>query len=510
MSFPAPSTPWPLPATAPVMDDVAEAAAWWEGDTAGLASQYRGHVRPSQYMGGVVGGMARFFWGNPPASGDEGRKLHLPLAADLANTSASLLFETSPTFTVAQDGGNEGAQQRLDDLLNNDQFPTGLLVGGESASALGGVYWRVMWDRSVSDDPWIDWQDTDSVIPEWKHGRLVAATFVEELPKQGKHVHRLLTRYSAGRIEYQLYEGEASNLGKPVPFAHHPATENLEVDMNSGVNTGSRRAAAGYIPNAKPWVKHRKQGQLRPHGRPDLSPDLFPLFDFLDETWSSLRREIRVGKARAAVPEYMLDNHGTGKGQSFNVDRTFYDPLNAPRDSGMKPEFFQPDIRVDKFLSTADAIVREVLRRVNYSPATFGLESPGSGQMTAREIEAQYKTSIQTWKAKSRFWRPELADAAVALLEVDQMLNGNGARLDAVPTVEMTAPVQETMLDKAQTIQALDAARSISTEQKVSMLHPEWDDTQREVEVQAILAEQGGTFDPYSSVNPDQPLYEEE
>lgn len=506
MSFPAPNSDWPLPVTLPVMDAVGEASAWWEGDTSRLRSQYGGHVRPSQYMGGMVGAVSRFFWGSPPAEGDTGRKLHLPLAADIANTSASLLFETPPTFRVAEDGGNDQAQERLDALLNNDQFPASLLIGAESGAALGGVYWRIQWDRAVSDDPWIDWADTDSVIPEWRNGRLAAATFVEELPKQGKNIHRLLTRYSPGRIEYQLYEGQDTNLGKVVPFAEHPSTEGLNVDMNSGVDTGTRRIPAGYVPNARPWVQFRKQGQLRPHGRPDLSPDLFPLFDFLDETWTSLQREIHVSKARVVLPEYMLDKPGLGKGQHFNADKTFYDGVNAPRDVDLKPEFFQPDIRVEQLLATSDAIVREVLRRSNYSPVTFGLESPGSGQMTAREVEAQYKASVQTWKAKSRYWRPELADAAVALIEVDQMLNKHGAKLTTVPTVDMSPPVQKTMLDKAQTVQALDAARAISTETKVDMLWPEWDDTRRETEVERINAQQGGVVDLLGNVEPDEPL----
>ena len=74
----------------------------------------------------------------------------------------------------------------------------------------------------------------------------------------------------------------------------------------------------------------------------------------------------------------------------------------------------------------------------------------------------------------------------------------------------MTAPVQETMLDKASTVQALDAARAISTQQKIDMLHHEWDEQDKQAEVDRIIAEQAGTFDPLGNVEPDEdPLGED-
>ncbi|MFS0188825.1 hypothetical protein ACWWUY_02675 [Corynebacterium striatum] len=70
----------------------------------------------------------------------------------------------------------------------------------------------------------------------------------------------------------------------------------------------------------------------------------------------------------------------------------------------------------------------------------------------------------------------------------------------------MAAPVQETMLDKAQTVQALDAARAISTEQKLNLLYPEWDEEDKAEEVAKILAEQTGTLDADLNLEADDPL----
>ena len=511
MTMPAANTPWPPEKWAPVTSMVGDAALWWEGDTKSLDSHYGGAAtfRPSQFAGGVVGAVSRFFWGQPTPQGQSNRKMHLPIAADIAATSASLLFDTPPTFTV----DNEQAQVYLDEMLNDDRFPADLLVMAESCAALGGVYGRIMWDTEVSANPWIDFVDADSAYPEFSYGKLTAITFHEELPKlDEKHVWRLLSRYTKGRIEYSLYEGRANNLGEPRPLANHPATEALSnvVDSQSGVDSHTAGIAAVYIPNARPVVGFRGDGQLRNIGRPDISPDLFPLFDMLDETWTDMRREMRLGKQRAVVPEYWLDSQGFGKGQQFDHDREFYDAVASTPTEGQGVQFYSPELRFEYYLNLADKIVLEILRRANYSPATFGLAGTnGSGQKTAREIESEYQSSIQTWKSKSRYMRAGLSELSNSLLEVHAWLHNLTPPKERVK-VDMTAPVQETMLDKASTIQALDAARAISTQQKIDMLHHEWDEQDKQAEVERIIAEQAGTFDPLGSVEADEyPLGED-
>lgn len=502
MSLPHNDTTWPPSQWQPVFDMAAESASWWEGDPKNLSAQYAGKIRAAQFDGGVVGATARFFWGKPQLRGQSQQKMHIPLAADIAATSASLLFDTPPTITHA----DETVQQRLDTLVNSEAFAAQLLVAGESASALGGVYWRVQWNQAIAPTPWLEWVDVDSAIPEWQYGRLVAVTIVEQLPTiDEKTTHRLLTRYTPGRIEYQLMAGRDNNLGKTIPLTEHPTTEGLAALLTDGdgMATGVNVMLAGYIPNARPVVRFRRDGQLRNMGRPDLSPDIYDLLDALDETWTKLMREIRLGQMRITVPDYMLDTHGPGQGASIDVDREIYDTLAAPPSSNMGPQFHQPQLRVDEHLRTAEAIIREVIRRVNLSPITFGLTDSTAGQMTAREITAKWQASLQTWKAKVRYWRAGLNEAAVAILHIDALLRGEPLNLDELPVVEFAPPVQETTLDKAQTVQALEAARAISTKQKVTQIHPEWNSTAVEEETAAILREQAGVFDPVLSAAPD-------
>ncbi|MGO1991975.1 MAG: phage portal protein [Corynebacterium sp.] len=525
MTLPSDDTAWPPAPWAPLHDMVADAAVWWEGDTRKLQGHYAAGgsptPRPSQFAGGLVGATSRLFWGKPQTPGQPQRKLHLPLAADIANLSANLMFETPPQVHLAQKGkdadgepiraGNDKAQERLDLLVNNDETAERLLVAAESSAALGGVYGRVMWDTSLQPEPWIDWVDTDSAIPEWRYGKLAAVTFVEGLPTVDKKiVHRLLTCHSPGRIEYGLYEGKDDNLGQRVPLAEHPSTEGLAgiVDAESGIQTGTQRMTAVYVANVRPVVSFRKDGQLKQMGRPDIPADSYGLLDMLDEVWTDLRREIRTAKSRIVVTESMLDIGKPGQGAEFDMDREIYSAVGDTPE-GLSPEFFQPTIRGEAYAQVCEMIIREILRRANVSSLTFGLDNAGgSGNVTAREIEANSRATLQTFKAKSRYWRAGLGNLTAALVEVDAHLNHTGAILEEVPEVDITPPVQETDLDRAQTLQALDSAQAISTDQKIRYLRPDWDEKRIGREIDTILREKGmPAGDPFGDAEADRDIF---
>ncbi|WP_019193337.1 phage portal protein [Corynebacterium timonense] len=480
---------------------VNEAAMWWEGDTSTLASRYHGQYRPSQFSGGITGSVSRWFWGAPETQ--QNRRVHLPLPADIVATSATLLFDRAPVFTHP----DQEVKGALDNILNPDAFPAELMVAGETCAALGAVGWRIMWDSDVSEHPWIEWVDADAVFPSFSYGRLASVMFVETLPPiDEKHVWRLFSEHTAGRITYRLMEGNEQSVGMVRPLPEHPNTVDLAdwVDESSSQTTNIPVMAAGYIPNARPVVGFRRDGKLRHIGRPDLTPDLFPLFDSLDETWTEVRAEMRLSRKKIIVPDWMLKNRGLGMGASFDHDQEVFSPVKGHPDSNMTPEPYSPPLRIDAMLSAAEAWATQIIRRANYSPASFGMDSDG-GAMTAREVDARYDASLKTWSAKSSYWRAGLKDAATALLMKDRDLHGKHPDVEPV-RVEMARPVQETRNDVAQTVQSLDAARAVSTEQKVAMLWPEWDDERRDVETARILQEQAGTVDPALFAQADEPI----
>src|SRR5690606_16468254 len=114
-------------------------------------------IDPKQYpdsANNLLDQVSRFFWGNPPEPGNlRDAKLHVPLAGDIASTSADLLFGEPPVWSIPESlDGQDGTQGRMDKIVKNGLIPV-LLEAAETDSALGGVYLRVnidtfMFDRS--------------------------------------------------------------------------------------------------------------------------------------------------------------------------------------------------------------------------------------------------------------------------------------------------------------------------------------------------------------------------
>jgi hypothetical protein len=252
---------WPPAPLAPVFDRLAAYAAWWTGDPDDLAAAYgsgaglvfdsvgreRVTNRPSQYRGGVVGRLARWFWGEPVNLNQRSAKLHVPIAADIARTSAELLFAEPPQITVEEQGGDEKTQDRLN-ILVDDGLHSTLLEAAEVCAALGGVYLRICWDADVADRPWLSAVHADAAVPEWRWGVLAAVTFWEELSNDSREVVRHLERHERGVILHGVYKGTPEDLGKPMDLQAFPETAVFE----PVVETGLDKLTAEYVPNMKP------------------------------------------------------------------------------------------------------------------------------------------------------------------------------------------------------------------------------------------------------------------
>ena len=102
--------------------------------------------RPGQYRGGLLGSIEYSYWGDPVPPGEKRTSTHVPIASDIAQTSASLLFSTPPELKTTLDGAAGRANQAWLDELIDDGFHTRLLEAAEMCSALGGVYLRIVWD----------------------------------------------------------------------------------------------------------------------------------------------------------------------------------------------------------------------------------------------------------------------------------------------------------------------------------------------------------------------------
>lgn len=498
MPLPTSNTAWPPKPFDSAFTTMREWDAWYVGDPAQLQGIYgdqngRPKTRPSQMRGGVVGAVSRFFWGRPIPQGQDRTRVHVPIASDLATTSADLLFSEPPRLVLpgkAKDAARKPAQERLEAIINTPETHSGLLEAAELAAALGGTYLRIAWDRDVADMPFLTAVHADGAIPTWKWGRLASVLFWTIVRTDGQQVWRHLESHEPGRILHGLYRGTKENLGVPVPLQDDDATAWAAalVDADGAIITDVPGMTAGYVPNIRPSRAWRTIPDLAPLGRSDFE-GIEGLFDALDETYSSWMRDVRLAKARLIVDQSALTPLGEGKGATFDTDSELFTAIPGMTGSlkdGQVAQAEQFDIRTAEHRDTAVELLRAILRAAGYSPQTFGDDALAI-TATATEVKAREKLSMRTRDKKARYWAAALGPLARTMLDIDaQVFGGPGAGTD-VPEVRFPPKVQEDTLELAQTAQALRNAEAASTETLVRMVHPEWDGDTVNEEVDRIM-----------------------
>lgn len=479
MPLPENGVPWPPPEMAGPLASMAVDDAWYSGDRDRIRKAYRPKAAEVTQTGRFLR-----FWERPKRLDTPDHSLHVPLAGDIATTSADLLFSEPPTLTAE----DIATQERLEELAEAGGLANTLLEAAEVAAALRGAYLRVTWNADLAQRALLTVHHADTAVPEWSSGILTAVTFWREVAADGVRVLRHLERHEPGRILHGLYEGTPTSLGRTVPLTEDPATADLAGSLDPGgdgqtITTGIPRLTAGYVRNMGP----DRQDRRSPLGRSDYQ-GVHHLFHALDETWSSWLRDIRLAKARLIVPQGYLNSAGPGLGATFDLDQEVVAAINASPTSGESITENQFAIRVDEHQRTAEAIVRQAVKLAGYSAQSFGMD--GDAAVTATEVVARERKSMITRDKKARYWGPVLADMLEVQLMMDARL-GFSRVTPARPKVTFGDSVSEDPQSVAQTLALLTQAQAISTEAKVRMRSPDLDDTAVREETDRILRETG-------------------
>ncbi|WP_214317265.1 hypothetical protein [Nonomuraea sediminis] len=487
---------WPPPAIAPIIPKLAEWSAWYSGDPDALAGVYGGQRAndTTGFFASERGGwratvgrkLERWFWGTRPTGAQPRTKLHVPLASDIAATSANLLY--GEMISIKSD--DKTTQARLEQLIEDSDLHSTLLESAELASGLSGVYLRVCWDKKLRPEgPWLAAVHADSAIPEFRYGVLTAVTFWRVLADDGDIVVRHLERHEPGVILHGLYEGTCDDLGHQIPLTEHEATAYLaEVVTEQGaIETRIPMLTASYIPNIRPNRIWRNVPAAAYLGRSDLQ-GIEPMLDGLDEVYSSWRRDIRLAKARLIVPTSYLQSQGRGQGAAFDVEQELYESLNVlGGDDKMEISPQQFLIRHEEHRATAADWLEQAVRGAGYSVQTFGGE--GDAAVTATEVVARQERSYTTRSKKIGYNKRGVGDAVTALLAIDDVIFGSGV-VPERPSLEWPDGVATDPKALAETLNLLAQAEAVSTEIKVRLLHPDWDDPEVQEEVDRITESQ--------------------
>ena len=513
-ALPTANQPWPPVRFNPIAWDMRIWSAWWSGSADELMRAYysigansplgrqyfatTGEAglpapRPGQFRGGLLGSIRRWFWGNPTPPGEKRTNYHVPIAGDLATTSANLLFSQPPTLRHS----DTGAQDYLSRLIDDGMHST-LSEAAETCAALGGVFLRVAWDTDISDRPWIDLVPPDAAVPEFRHGRLVAVTFWSVIRDEGKEVVRHLEKHVPGdnAIHHGVYVGNQKELGRAVALTDFEETAPYAQSLTEGTtihfpDQPHDASTVVYVPNMRPNRIWRDLGpQAAPLGRSDFS-SLEGHMDALDEAFSSWMRDIRLGKARLLVPQSFTDNIGRGKGAVFEPEREVFVPVaglltgEGTVQQSILPQQF--DIRWQEHKNTCDTILEQIITQAGYSGQTLGLQ--GDIAVTATEVMARERKSLTTRGKKITYWRPALADIVYGLMSISASVFGDDAA-PVRPEIEWPDAVLPNALELAQTVSTMRGAEAASIETAVAELHPDWEPEKVAAEVARIYAEQ--------------------
>lgn len=553
-----PKLEWP-PAEGKVNEDAyLRWGAWYAGDTDRLSQAYINHVSTAgrlasagmhrSHLPFAATSRERMFWGRTGVSDValQAPRLHIPLPADIAATSADLLFGEMPSFFVADetppkakqpgrftraaaklgliagppttpdgtevdDGGTGGqptatpqrrshkpTQDWVDETVETQGLQAVLLEGAELCSSYGGIYLRIVWDKTIADRPFLDAITPDRAVPEWRFRRLSAVTFWKTLggSEQEGTVWRHLERHEPGRILHGLYKGTGDKLGDAQQLIAHPETapfQSLGLDANGALRTGSEGLTAEYIPNIAP----DRDCPGSPYGRSDYA-GIDGTLDALDEAWTSWMRDLRLGKGRLIVPDDMVQNLGRGKGSVFDLDQELYQQVTALQSQGSLSDSIkevQFEIRVEQHSATCAALTAVALRGAGYSAQTFGQDDDGIAA-TATEINAREARSFKTRARKIGYWAPAVRRLMAVMIEVAiEHFDPDGIK-PIRPQVEWPDGVGRDPEAIGKAVQLYAAARAASTYTLVKMVNPDWVDDQIREEVDRIRADQQAMMPP--------------
>ena len=485
MALPSNGLPYPPPEWAPIRAKYDEWAAWWEGDEQRLTGIYQAQhtSRPSQYAGGVAGAFARFFWGKPRDQLKSSTRLHLPLAADLASTSAEQVYASNPVLTAPDNTAQAAIEQAL-----ADGFMSTLMEGAESGAILGGRFHAVTRDPSVHNGrPFLTTIHADQAFPEFAWGELTAVTFVWTIETRGEQRLRHLERHELnpaghGIILHGLYRGTRASLGERIPLTDHPTTSALAEALTADGETLNLPTTPGlwcaYIPNMRPQRRWRTNPTGRYLGRSDLD-GIEAWLDRIDAIYSELADDVDLTRGRLIVDEALINTSpDLGTGTGFDLDRRIFTPIGSSLTDQPLIQEVQFTARVTELMTTIKALTDKVITTAGWSLATFG-EHDGDTDITATEIRAREARTLSKRARRIDEETQHVAHLARKLLD----LTGLQGR---TVTVEWSSTVAPDLRELAETAQMLKVAQAASTYERVKLLHPDWADTQIIEEVTRI------------------------
>jgi len=409
------------------------------------------------------------------------RKVHIPIAAEIASASADLLFAEPPSVLVGT-AEDHTAQQRIDYILAKNRFNAKGYSAAESCSVFGDVYIKINWDIEQQAFPILNVVQATSAYAEYDFGVIKAIHFFTKSKVEGKEEKYNWICETRERGKMTTYEG-GGDANAPKSFT---AKEEINVPGNV--------FGAIHMPNITP----NRDGDIN-HGRSDYA-GVISLMDALDEAWSSWVRDVDLGKARLIVPRdyFRAEANPIQPGEyvaHFDKDDEIYVAMDVDpdRSNGTGIEKTQFDIRSEQHKATCMSLLDRIVTAAGYSPQTFGINISGSAE-SGTALNVRERRTYTTKAKKELYFKNALEALFRSLIEIDKGVFKQKYPKDLTISLEFKEPAQDAS-NVAEAIYKLDQAGAISTYEKVKRANPDWNDGQIRKEVDLIQREKGVLID---------------
>lgn len=400
-----------------------------------------------------------------------GRRIYTPIAVgrEVCNLSADMLFSAEPEITFEDD---EALLEKVQDA-NGLSARLVAMAAVIAAQGRGGL--RIITDTEVSEEsPLITHVHEHEVIWDERHGGFVVggAVIIERQfgtmtgGLQGD-VYRLVEEHTPGRVTRYLHKGSSAALGNEVAldtldeFAGLPEEEETGLDQPTLVRWDN--VSGGYSD---------MQGATS-------------LLDRIDAEVSQGAEKSEKSRPISFAPAELFDKDGKlDRSGIVIVAKDRYTEMGR-EDLSKRFGTIQPEFASSEVISWIDFLIDTGLMMMGYSKASYGRDQGGSAD-SGKALRLRQARTLLKKAGKDR----QATEAITNALAIAMAWEDGGSKVaDYRVEMKLGDGLPRDTLEDAQEVGIWSSAEAISTEEKVRVRRPDWDQQQVDEEVARIEEE---------------------
>jgi hypothetical protein len=398
-----------------------------------------------------------------------------PIAPKISDAFSSLLYGRRPVIGASKDSDNT----RLEEIAEQNGFPSKLQRGVRTSSSEGEVWWRVRVDPELADVPLVEWYSRLDVFPLWIGSRLAACAFISRYDiddledRANSTVYRHFEIYEVGEVVNVLYKGTKGTIGQQVPLTSFEETEELEEEWKHELPV----MLAGRIPNV--------EGVDATLGVSDYLRIKDMLHDLNEALTIGAENARKTLRQRMVAPASAFDGEGNLRDQEVWAAESLDNEM--PGEENSNPlRVLEYSFPAQQILEWRRGLAEDALGRIGIVPQFVGAGSSAEGlAVSGTALRVRLIPTTAAGEERGQYW-DDKRTGLPGILAICQMVDAlptdqggfgvNWADAVTAPAVERgsTLPEDPTeIVDRnVAAVQGPVRSRKVAVEEQ----HPDWND----------------------------------